>query len=783
MMNLTDQKQRRELEALCIQEHAPACQAACPVHVDARGLLAALGQGDFSAARALFEKTVPFPRLLSRLCDQPCRAACLRGQVGDALYVADLERAAVEYGAAAPVPRSLPARDPRIAVVGGGLSGLTAAVDLARKGYAVTIFEAGDRLGGSVWAQPETILPHADLAAAFAADLAVLDGLRIDVRLNAPVEDAAALDDLSVSFDAVYLGAGGVPAYAWELATGPGGGVQIDALTAQTSREGVFAGGGLLRPGAPWSAVRSMADGRRAATSIDRCVQRVSLTASRQNEGPYVTALVTSLAGITPLDAVPPDDPRQGYRQEEAIREAGRCIRCECLECVKVCEYLAHYGGYPKQYIREIYNNLSIVMGERHSNRFINSCAVCGLCAEVCPTHLDMGAVCSEARRIMVAQNRMPSSAHDFALRDMAFSTSDKFALMRHAPGTTSSAFLFFPGCQLSASHPEHVEAVYSLLQGQLSGGVGLALGCCGAPAGWAGRADLLDETLAAFRSQHEAMGRPALVLACSSCYQVFKTHLPEIELVSLWDVLAQHDLPAATGASAGERGTVSIHDPCTTRHEPHMHDSVRRIVTRLGYRIDELPLSREKTTCCSYGGQMWLTNRDLAQATVRRRVAESPADYVTYCAVCRDFFAAQGKRTLHVLDLIFGTEGDPAAPGPGYSQRHENRARLKRRLLQTLWGEAVTGQDDYEAIELRMSGEVRARLEERLILLEDVRQVIAHAERTQARLIDPASGHVLAHYRPATVTYWVEYAPEGEAFAVFNAYSHRMDVSERGKP
>ena len=67
-------------------------------------------------------------------------------------------------------------------------------------------------------------------------------------------------------------------------------------------------------------------------------------------------------------------------------------------------------------------------MGERHANQFINSCATCGLCAAVCPTNLDMGAVCKAARTIMVEQKRMPPSVHDFALRDMAFSNSDKFA-------------------------------------------------------------------------------------------------------------------------------------------------------------------------------------------------------------------------------------------------------------------------------------------------------------------------------------------------------------------
>ncbi|MBK9781150.1 MAG: 4Fe-4S dicluster domain-containing protein [Anaerolineales bacterium] len=86
------------------------------------------------------------------------------------------------------------------------------------------------------------------------------------------------------------------------------------------------------------------------------------------------------------------------YNIEVAETEAARCIQCECLECVKVCPYLDHYKGYPKKYIREMYNNLAIVMGTRHSNQFINTCAMCGLCAEVCPTDVNMGEVCHEAR-------------------------------------------------------------------------------------------------------------------------------------------------------------------------------------------------------------------------------------------------------------------------------------------------------------------------------------------------------------------------------------------------
>ncbi|MBW7947708.1 MAG: 4Fe-4S dicluster domain-containing protein, partial [Sphingomonadaceae bacterium] len=267
----------------------------------------------------------------------------------------------------------------------------------------------------------------------------------------------------------------------------------------------------------------------------------------------------------------------ESYEPEEAAFEAKRCLQCDCMECVKVCEYLKAYGRYPRRYVREIYNNLSIVKGTRYANAFINSCSLCGLCAEVCPDGLDMGAVNLDARRTMVKQQRMPPSAHDFALRDMQFSNSDRFALARNPPGATTSDYVLFPGCQLSGSSPEHVEQVHAYLTGALPDkNVGLMLGCCGAPANWAGRSDLFEGTLARWRDELRAMGDPAVVLPCSSCYQVFKTYLPDVEIVSLWDFYAQHGLPADARASGQ---VVAIHDSCSTRHESHIHDSVRRIV------------------------------------------------------------------------------------------------------------------------------------------------------------------------------------------------------------
>jgi len=119
-------------------------------------------------------------------------------------------------------------------------------------------------------------------------------------------------------------------------------------------------------------------------------------------------------------------------------------------------------------------------------------------------------------------------------------------------------------------------------------------------------------------------------------------------------------------GLPAGERpphpATVAVHDPCTSRHEPQIHDSVRSILQKLGVEIRELPLSRDRTECCSFGGLMHFANPDLADKVARRRIAETSEDLLAYCAMCRHLFAAQGKPTWHLLDLIFGETAGHAA-------------------------------------------------------------------------------------------------------------------------
>ena len=768
-----DQKELREWEYRCIQEEPPECLAACPLHVDARALCGRVAAGDWDGAWRVLWRTMPFPAVLGRICDAPCEERCLRGQAGGAIRVGALERVV----AAQPPPRlpltPLPGRPQRVAVLGGGLSGLTLAWDLARKGLAVVIHEPGPIPGSSVLADYPAL--DQEMLAQASRDL---ERLKVRIQLEAPLDRPDYLAQSQEDYDAVYLSLDGLASAPPGLDMDEQGRPRVESPAQTTSLEGVFAGG-LDQNGAK-SPVWRAAQGRWAATSIDRFLQGVSATAGREKEGPFQTRLVTSLEGIAWLKPVDQAGP-EGYTPDEAMLEAGRCLQCQCLECVKVCAYLEGFKAYPKKYAREIYNNASIVKGERKSNKLVNSCSLCGLCGEVCPNDFKMQDLVLDSRREMVSRGKMPPTAHEFTLLDMRFSLGERFALARHQPGHAASAQVFFPGCQLAASSPAQVRAVYEHLCAALPGGVGLMLACCGAPAHWAGREDEFTKVMDQWLADWRKLGSPRVITACSTCFQMLRNHLPQVELASLWSELEYAGSPEGARVPAGR---MALHDPCTTRQEPAMQASVRKLLGERRAGIEELPLSGARTECCGYGGLMQNANPELAREVVRRRAAASGLDYVTYCAVCRDNLAAAGKRTLHLLDILFpvGSGDDPAGrPRPGWSARRENRARLKAELLRDLWGEQAAHEPPQAGIKLIISPEAAAMLEERRILEEDLRAVIARAEQTGERLFHPPSGHYKAWARPYHAAFWVEYSVSDHGYEVHRAYSHRMSVKVGG--
>ena len=776
----------------CLQDEPAASTAWCPIHVDVASFCGEMAKGSFKKAYKLLEKRMPFAGMIGMVCDHPCEKACVREHLDQSIRISELERAAVSYGCSPhKAGMSVPKENGKVAVVGGGISGLSAAYELDRKGFKVTIYEKSDRLGGQIWMYEGKRIEKARIE----NELKIVEQLGISVRFRHRVDENE-LKRLAAEYDAVCLGTG-----EWEKE------LPIDPVTFQVSDSPVFAGGRLANQND--SVIYAVSSGKRVAVSIERYIKRISPTASREREGSFETPMSYNLEDIRPAPAV--EKTQEVYTGEEAIQEAKRCLQCRCTDCVKACSHLRKFGVTPKSYGRQIQINENVIMGTRYANKMINSCTMCGLCQEQCPLDIDMKELIHQTRESMVEKGKMPVSAHDFALKDMEFSNSSRFFMVKSpppipqeqremrekelftypriafsqyaqsvfkgdAPGKEKADYLFYPGCQLSASSPEYVEKAYKYLLSSIKEGVGLMLGCCGAPADWAGRQDLMNKSLEKLRDAWTEMGKPTFILACSSCCAIFEKYIPDIPFISLWEIFDRYGLPETVPKGNGH--ILNVHDACSTRHNINIQNSLRNIAGKLGYEIQELKYSKEKTKCCGYGGLVYFSNREQAADFVQDRIGESQEDLLVYCAMCKDLFVDGGKKTYHILDLIFAENPEEAAlrKMPNLSQRQANRAQLKKKLLREFWNEDP-GTDQIAMDHLVIPDAVWRTMDERYILLEDMEAVIRHAQESGERFFNPQDGSYLASLRMENVTYWVRYREKGEAIEVITVYSHRMEV------
>ena len=265
------------------------------------------------------------------------------------------------------------------------------------------------------------------------------------------------------------------------------------------------------------------------------------------------------------------------------------------------------------------------------------------------------------------------------------------------------------------------------------------------------------------------------MIVGCTTCFQQFKDAKPEMKLLSLWEIFAEHGLPEAKR----EPKTIAVHDACTGRYEGQIQDAVRKILNDAGYTVEELEFSKEKTKCCGYGGLVFYGDRSMAEDFVRARAEESELPYVSYCSVCRDFFAKVEKPSYHILDVIWGKDAAERAAekGANISAKEANRVKLKRGLLENHWHEAMPM--PHNEVKLFLSDAVKELLEDRLITQKNIAITIAQAEASGNKLVRPSDGHFIAGHKPGIITYWVEYLPKGDGYEVFNAYSHRIQIME----
>ena len=200
----------------CLQCKNPHCVAGCPVNIHIPEFIAQVAKGDFAAAYEVISQTNALPSISGRVCPQEsqCEAKCVRGIKGEPVAIGRLERFVADWYRehVNAMPKKPAANGHRVAVVGSGPAGLTCASDLAKLGYAVTVYEAFHTAGGVlVDGIPEFRLPKAIVA----NEVEKLSALGVDVETDVVIGRTLSIDELfDMGYEAVFVGSGaGLPMF------------------------------------------------------------------------------------------------------------------------------------------------------------------------------------------------------------------------------------------------------------------------------------------------------------------------------------------------------------------------------------------------------------------------------------------------------------------------------------------------------------------------------------------------------------------------------------------
>lgn len=199
----------------CLSCKEPKCVEGCPVNVDIPGFIKLVCEEDFAGAIEKIKGTNTLPAICGRVCPQEtqCEALCVLGKKGQPVAIGRLERFCADYERkqGVKVPEIPKPTGKKVAVVGSGPAGLTAAADLAKLGHKVTVFESLHKAGGVLsYGIPEFRLPKEIVR----QEVEYIEQLGVEFKPNYIIGRIKTLDELCDEFDAIFLGTGaGLPSF------------------------------------------------------------------------------------------------------------------------------------------------------------------------------------------------------------------------------------------------------------------------------------------------------------------------------------------------------------------------------------------------------------------------------------------------------------------------------------------------------------------------------------------------------------------------------------------
>jgi len=190
---------------LCNLNQPVPCVALCPAGVDIPGYIALVGEERYADAVKLIRKDNPFPVACALVCEHPCEARCRRNMIDDSINIRGLKRYAVDNAGDVPVPENAPSTGKKVAIIGGGPGGMSAAYFLSLMGHKVTVYEKHQHLGGMLrYGIPSYRLPRELLQ----KDIDAIISTGVTVHTGVEIGKDITIRKLREENDCVYIAIG-----------------------------------------------------------------------------------------------------------------------------------------------------------------------------------------------------------------------------------------------------------------------------------------------------------------------------------------------------------------------------------------------------------------------------------------------------------------------------------------------------------------------------------------------------------------------------------------------
>jgi ferredoxin len=314
------------------------CHRLCPLQLNIPVMIRQIQAGQLGEAIATVRQALPLAGVLGRLCHHPCEQGCRRGVFDEPAAIREMERFLTEHDfkqdfsqAEVCLPKHASGSKQSVVIVGAGPAGLTAAHDLARHGYAVTVLDRDVKPGGKLRDLAEGDLP----AALLQAEVSLLSKMGIHFKTGIELGNQVSLNGLRRGFDAILLTVGELAKGDGEKLGSPlaGAVLKADPSTCLLSPPDIFAAGACVKP--VKQVVRAMAEGRAAAECVHRYLRGQP---PRRPEKPFSSImgrlepgeLRDFLRTASQEHSVAACARCSAINRGEAVQEAARCLHCDC---------------------------------------------------------------------------------------------------------------------------------------------------------------------------------------------------------------------------------------------------------------------------------------------------------------------------------------------------------------------------------------------------------------------------------------------------------------------